>query len=231
MFDIRVDVVIPALDEVETIAAVVHAASAGPVREVIVADNGSTDGTVEAARRAGARVVHEPRRGYGSACLAGLRALPSDGEIVVFLDGDGSDDAGALPRLVAPIAAGDADLVVGARVAEPGALSSTQRLGNALAAAWLRLRFGVQATDLGPFRAISRPALARLDMRDRGYGWTIEMQLKAARRGLRYTEIPVPYRPRVAGMSKVSGSLKGAVGASCKILALLLYYGLLRRPR
>lgn len=231
MSGIRVDVVIPALDEADTIASVVRAASAGPVREVIVADNGSTDGTAAAARRAGARVVHEARRGYGSACLAGLRALLPDGDIVVFLDGDGSDDVRALPHLVAPIAAGEADLVVGARVPEAGALTRAQRLGNALAAAWLRRRFGVPATDIGPFRAISRSALGLLDMRDRGYGWTIEMQLKAARRGLRYVEVPVRHRPRAGGTSKVSGSLRGVAGASCKIVGLLLYHALLQRSR
>lgn len=225
------DVVIPALDEAGTIAAVVRRVLAEPVRQVIVVDNGSTDGTGAAAADAGARVVREPRRGYGSACLAGLRALPADGDVVVFLDGDGSDEPGALARLVAPIAGGAADLVVAARAAEPGALTAAQRLGNALAAAWLRLRFGIPATDLGPFRAIGRAALARLDMRDRGYGWTIEMQLKAARRGLRYAEITVPYRPRAAGRSKVSGTLRGTLGASCKILALLVYHGVLARTR
>jgi glycosyltransferase involved in cell wall biosynthesis len=231
MSGIRVDVVVPALDEAETIGSVVRGVSQPCVRDVVVVDNGSTDGTAEAAQAAGARVVHEPRRGYGSACLAGLRALSSDGDIIVFLDGDGSDDVRALRRLIAPIVAGSADFVVGTRVAEPGALTGTQRLGNALAATWLRVRFGLHATDLGPFRAISRAALAQLDMRDRGYGWTIEMQLKAARRGLRYTEIPVRYRPRVAGRSKVSGSVKGMIGASCKIIVLLGYYGLLERPR
>ncbi len=228
-FGIRVDVVIPALNEVETIASVVSGASAGPVREVIVVDNGSTDGTPEAARRAGSRVVNEPRRGYGSACLAGLRALLPDGDIVVFLDGDGSDDARALPHLVAPIVAGEADLVVGARIPERGALTTAQQLGNALAAGWIRRRFGVPATDLGPFRAIGRSALAVLHMRDPGYGWTIEMQLKAARRGLRYVEVPVRHRPRAGGASKVSGTLKGVAGASCKIVGLLLYDALLQR--
>ncbi len=224
----RIDVIIPALDEVSSIATVLARIPRPPVRCAIVVDNGSRDGTGMAARVAGALVVHEPRRGYGSACLAGLRALPSDTEVVVFLDADGSDDPSVLPELTRPIEEGAADLVVGSRPAgrpEPGALTPQQRAGNAFAALFLRVRFGLPATDLGPFRAIRRSALDALGMTDTGYGWTVEMQIKAARAGLRYREVPVPYRRRV-GVSKISGTLRGTLGASYKILALLARHGL-----
>lgn len=226
----RIDVIIPALDEVESIAAVVRAVPRPPVGRVVVVDNGSSDGTAEAAAAAGATVAVEPARGYGSACLAGLRALPQDSEVVVFLDADGSDDPAFVPALVAPIVEGRADLVIGSRdpaQSEPGALLRHQRAGNALAAAWLRLRFGQPATDLGPFRAIRRAALDALRMSDRGYGWTIEMQIKAARAGLRYAEVPVPTRRR-RGRSKISGTVRGTLGASVKILGLLAWHDLAR---
>jgi glycosyltransferase involved in cell wall biosynthesis len=225
-----VDVVIPALDEADAVAAVVRAVPRPPVATVVVVDNGSTDGTAEAARRAGALVVREPRRGYGAACLAGLRALPPAGGVVVFLDADGSDDPALVPALCRPIVEGRADLVVGSRArghVEPGALTVAQRLGNALAARWLRARFGLAATDLGPFRAIRRASLETLGMTERGYGWTVEMQIKAARAGLRYLEVPVPYRRRT-GRSKISGTVRGTVGASARILALLVRHDLLR---
>lgn len=227
------DVIIPALDEAASIADVVQAIPRPTVRKVLVVDNGSTDGTAAAARAAGAEVVPEPRRGYGAACLAGLRALPPDTELVVFLDGDGSDDPRLLPEIVRPIAEGAADFVVGARAsdrAEEGSLTIQQRLGNSIAARWLRARFGLPATDLGPFRAIRRSSLDALGMSDRGYGWTVEMQIKAARKGLRYAEVPVPYRRR-KGRSKISGTFRGALGAGLKILGLLFWYDLLARGR
>lgn len=229
---LRVDVIVPALNEAPSIARVVRAIPRPPVREIYVVDNGSTDGTATVARRAGARVVTEPARGYGAACLAGVRALPGDTEIIVFLDADGSDDVTLLPCIIAPIVSGTADLVVGSRVlgrAERGALTSVQRLGNALAAHWLRVRFRLQATDLGPFRAIRATSLRRLRMADRNYGWTVEMQIRAARVGLRYAEVPVPYRRRL-GRSKVSGTLRGTIGASAKILGLLAWHDLVRPP-
>ncbi|MGI8783706.1 MAG: glycosyltransferase family 2 protein [Acidobacteriota bacterium] len=228
----RIDVIIPALNEAAAIAAVVRSIPRPPAREIIVVDNGSKDGTADAARAAGARVISEPRRGYGSACLAGLRALQPDTEIIVFLDADGSDDPTLLPQIVQPIAAGVADLVVGSRTAgivEPGALTPQQRIGNVVAASWLRLRFGLPATDLGPFRAIGREQLQALAMSDRDYGWTVEMQIKAARNGLRYVEVPVPYRRRV-GRSKISGTVRGTLGATFKILGLLAWHDLVR-PR
>lgn len=194
------------------------------VRTVVVVDNGSRDRTPLEASARGARVVCEPQRGYGAACLAGLNALPADCEVVVFADGDGSDNPEDLPALLAPVTTGAANLVVGSRAlgqVEHGALSPQQRLGNALASGWLRLRFGLPATDLGPFRAVRRQALRNLNMRDRGYGWTVEMQIKAARLALRYAEVPVRYRRRI-GRSKISGTVRGTLGAGVKILGLLV---------
>ncbi|HSI03036.1 MAG: glycosyltransferase family 2 protein [Myxococcota bacterium] len=227
----NVDVVIPALDEEPAIGDVVRS-FIGRVREVVVADNGSRDRTAEVAREAGARVVSAPRRGYGNACLAALAELAPGCDVVVFADADGSDDPADLDGLVAPIVSGEADLVIGSRVRgvmEAGALTPQQRMGNALAATWLRWRFGQPATDLGPFRAVRKESLDRLHMSDPTYGWTIEMQIKAARAGMRYTEVPVAYRRRKAGTSKVSGTLRGIAGASAKILGLLAYYDVVQR--
>ena len=226
----RVDVIIPALDEAGSIGVVVKAIPEASVRSVIVVDNGSRDATADVARRAGAIVVHEPRRGYGSACLAGIRALPKDSEIVVFMDADGSDDPALLPELIDPILCGAADLVIGSRELgqrEPGALTAPQRIGNFIAASWLRYRFDLPATDLGPFRAIRTGALVALRMTDPDFGWTIEMQVKAARRRLKYVEIAVPARARSAGTSKLSGTVRGAMGAAAKIIGMLAWHDLL----
>ncbi len=213
-------VVIPALDEEAAIARVVAEIPAGLAREVVVVDNGSTDGTAEAARRAGARVVSEPRRGYGRACLAGIAALAADPpEVVVFLDADGSDAPVEMRLLLARIEEG-CDLVIGSRVlgnAERGALAPQARHGNRLACLLLRILFGARFTDLGPFRAIRYPALRDLGMRDTNYGWTVEMQIRAARAGLACGEVPVSYRRRV-GRSKITGTVRGTVGAGAKIL-------------
>jgi glycosyltransferase involved in cell wall biosynthesis len=227
-----VAVIIPALNEAASIETVLRRIPRPPARTVLVVDNGSTDGTGDLARRAGAEVVREERRGYGSACLAGLRALPVDCEVVVFLDADASDAPERLPDLVRPILEGRADLVIGSRVrdAAPGALTPQQRVGNAIAAGWLRARFGLAATDLGPFRAIRRSSLERLGMEDRTYGWTVEMQIKAAQQGLRYEEVPVPYAPRI-GQSKISGTVKGTLLAAYKILGLLAWHDLARVTR
>ena len=222
-----VDVVIPALDEELALPRVLSEVPRAVVRRVVVADNGSTDRTVEVAEAAGAEVVHEPERGYGAACLRALAHLAVDPpDIVVFLDGDYSDHPGELPVLVDPILRGAADLVIGSRVTgalEPGALTVQQRVGNAIACRALRWMYGVQYTDLGPFRAIRWTTLEALQMRDRNFGWTVEMQIKAAKRRVRYAEVPVSYRARI-GVSKISGTLRGSVTAGAKILWLLGRY-------
>jgi glycosyltransferase involved in cell wall biosynthesis len=213
------DVIIPALNEEAAIAQVVADLPLSQVRRVIVVDNGSTDQTARLAAGAGAEVVLEPRRGYGQACLSGLAAL-HEPDVIVFLDGDHSDYPEALPEVAGPVIRGEADLVIGSRVLgerEPGALLPQQRLGNALATGLIRVITGVRFTDLGPFRAITYPALQALRMADRDYGWTVEMQIKAARAGLRSLEVPVNYRRRL-GTSKVSGTLSGSVRAGYKIL-------------
>ena len=219
-----VDVVIPALDEEEALPHVLAAIPSGLVRRVVVADNGSRDRTASRAREAGAEVVSEPRRGYGAACLKALAHLRAEQpDVVVFLDGDHSDHPEELPSLLAPISAGHADFVVGSRalgVSERGSLTPQQRVGNAIACVALRLVYGARYTDLGPFRAIRWDALEELGMVDRDYGWTVEMQIKAARRRVPHAEVPVSYRRRI-GVSKVSGTLRGTLGASRKILWVL----------
>jgi len=217
-----VDVVIPALDEREAIGRVLADLPRAALRRVIVVDNGSTDGTADVARRALAHVVREPRRGYGRACLAGLTELERDGapDVVVFLDADYSDHPQELPQLVAPILEDRADLVVGSRMLVPAsrrALPPQARFGNRLAALLLRRLYGLEATDLGPFRAIRWSTLATLGMRDPDFGWTVEMQARAARRGVRYREVAVSYRARI-GRSKISGTWIGSARAGAKIL-------------
>jgi glycosyltransferase involved in cell wall biosynthesis len=218
---LRIGVVIPALDEEQAIGRVI-ADIPEWVDEIVVADNGSRDGTVAAARVAGARVVHERSRGYGAACQAGIRALEA-ADIVVFLDGDYSDHPEEMAALVDPIAGAQVHLVVGSRTKGKslrGALTPQQRFGNWLAC-WLIARlWHVAYSDLGPFRAIRRDALEGLKMTDRDYGWTAEMQIKAAAAGLKHLEVPVSYRPRI-GRSKISGTVRGSLMAACKILALI----------
>lgn len=216
---------IPALDEEQAIGLVV-----GEVRplvaEVMVVDNGSRDRTADVARAAGARVVVEPRRGYGQACLTGIAALGGTADVIVFLDGDHSDHPAQLPDLVAPILSGQADMVIGSRTrgrAAPGSHPWHAVAGTRFCVALMNLLIGTRASDLGPFRAITGTALAALDMRDRNYGWTVEMQVKARRAGLRVAEVPVDYRPRI-GRSKVSGTVAGTVRAAAKILGTIVRY-------
>ncbi|MBN1458825.1 MAG: glycosyltransferase family 2 protein [Armatimonadetes bacterium] len=215
----RLAVIIPALNEEDSIGRVIEAIPQSLSPDVIVADNGSTDRTAEIAEARGARVVHEARRGYGAACLAGLAAL-GDADIVAFLDADFSDDPALLSGLVAPITDGRADFVIGSRMLgerEPGALPFHSRFGNWLSGLILTHLYGQPTTDLGPFRAIRRTTLDQLQMQDRAFGWTMEMQAKAARLRVRTVEIPVPYRRRI-GRSKITGSLKASFQAGVIIL-------------
>ena len=202
------------------------------VAEVIVVDTASTDGTPEIAAGMGARVVSEPRRGYGRACLAGIAALSPAVDTVLFMDADASDRPEDLPRLLAPLIEEGVDLVIGARSlnVEPGALTPQQRFGNALACQLIRLIWGIGYTDLGPFRVIRRAALDRLQMRDETWGWTVEMQVRAARLGLRVREVPVGYRRRI-GHSKISGTLMGTIKAGWKILWVIAVEALARPTR
>jgi glycosyltransferase involved in cell wall biosynthesis len=223
----RFALIIPALNEEAVIGSSLDSLRGAPIEQLIVVDNGSTDRTAEIARAHGAEVVSEPRRGYGQACLAGIAALRDEITVVCFMDGDGSDDPADLPKLFEPIVQGEADMVLGSRVLgtrEAGALSPQQRFGNALATSLLRLFHGARQTDLGPFRAIRRDALDRLRMSDTNYGWTIEMQIKAASGRLRVKEIPVSYRKRRAGQSKISGTIRGTISAGTKIIWTILRY-------
>ena len=217
-------VIIPALNEEQAIGNVLREIPAG-VQQIIVVDNGSSDGTAQVARSMGALVVEEPRRGYGQACLAGIAQL-ADPDIVVFLDGDYSDYPEELTDLVEPIRSAEADVVIGSRTLgkrERGALLPQARLGNWLSTGLIRLLFGVSFTDLGPFRALRAEVLQRLKMQDRDFGWTVEMQVKAARLGLRSVEVPVRYRRRI-GTSKITGTLTGTVRAGYKILWTIFRY-------
>ncbi len=221
-------VVIPVFNERESLPLVVADVPRERVSEIVVVDNGSTDGTPLVARGLPVRLVREERRGYGSACLAGIAALaPSPPDVVVFLDGDYSDHPEELPRLLKAIDEG-ADLVIGSRMLgrrEPGALLPQARFGNALACLLIRLLYGHRYTDLGPFRAIRWDGLRRLGMEDPGFGWTAEMQVKALRKGLRVAEVPVSYRHRT-GVSKITGTLSGTLKAGGKILWTIARYGI-----
>ncbi len=219
---VTVDALLPALNEAETLPRVLRDLQGRGLRRIVVVDNGSTDATAEVARAGGAVVVSCPERGYGAACLAGLAHLSaSPPDAVVFLDADGSDDPDDLPAVLGPVERGEADLVIGSRVsghAEPGALTPVQHFGNVLSCRLLEGIWGVRFTDLGPFRAVRWSALEQMQLADRNFGFTVEMQARAARLGLRCAEVPVHYRRRAGGQSKVAGTIRGSAKAGAKIL-------------
>jgi glycosyltransferase involved in cell wall biosynthesis len=220
-----ISIIIPALNEEEPIAAVVRAClTTGLPGEVIVVDNGSNDRTSERAQAAGARVVSEPTPGYGRACAAGIRALSPECDLVVFLDGDGSDCPEFMPQLVEPILRGEQDFVIGSRTRgkrETGSMNFQQLFAGRVAGWLLRLLYGVRYTDMCPFRAIRRSALDKLGMKELTYGWNLEMQMRAARSHLRILEVPVNHRCRTGGESKVSGTLRGTFVAGIRIVSTL----------
>ena len=229
----RISVVIPALNEAESIAAVVRGCLATNLpREVIVVDNGSTDRTADNARAAGAKIISETKAGYGRACTAGIRALSPECEIVVFLDGDGSDCPEMMERLVTPIIEGSADFVIGSRTRgkrESGSMNFHQVLAGYIIGFMLRMLYGVRSTDMGPFRAIRRDTLDSLGLREETYGWPLEMQMRAARAHVRTMEVPVDYRRRTGGHSKIAGTVRGSILAATRILVTLARISLQRR--
>lgn len=221
----QVSVIIPALNESESIDAVLAAIPSSGDLEILVVDGGSHDGTAEIAAAAGARVICETRRGYGRACARGVEA--AQGDIIVFMDADGADDGRLVLELAAPIASDQCDLVLGSRLAgeiEAGAMPWHQLAGNWIAARLLRLFYGLPLTDLSPFRAVQRERLIGLGMEEMTYGWPTEMIARAARRGWRIQEIPVSYHPRLGGKSKISGTWKGSLLATFFILRTILRY-------
>lgn len=221
----RIAVIIPVLDEEAAVGLVVHEIPRDLVGEIVVVDNGSTDRTAEVARAAGARVVHEPVRGYGAACRAGALAA-RDADILVFLDGDRSDDPAEMSTVLGPVLEGRADLVIGARIGrltEAGAVTPHQRLGNRLVTSIVRRLYGLRLSDIGPFRAIRAEVLADLRMEQTTYGWPVEMVVKAAKKGYRVVNVPVSCRRRI-GRSKVAGTLKGSLLAGYHLLSTTFRY-------
>jgi glycosyltransferase involved in cell wall biosynthesis len=222
-------VIIPALNEQDSIGKVVNEIPKDNVLAILVCNNGSSDQTEEVAKKAGAIVLNEPKPGYGWACLKGMdyvAKMETKPDIIVFIDGDYSDYPAELPNVVAPIIHQNIDLVIGSRALgakEKGSMTVPQRFGNWLATRLMRLFYRVRYTDLGPFRAIKYSKLCQLNMQDKTYGWTIEMQLKAAKHKLKYTEVPVNYKKRI-GVSKVSGTIKGTLMAGYKIIFAIFKY-------
>jgi glycosyltransferase involved in cell wall biosynthesis len=222
---VRVSVIIPTHNEAQAIGRVLADLPSALVTEVIVVDSNSTDGTPDLARSLGAEVIHEPRRGYGRACLTGL-ANAKNPDVVVFLDGDYSDRPAELPILLAPIVEGRADVTLGSRLHDrrsAAALPWHQVLGNRLAVTLIKLLYGLKINDLGPFRAARADVLRALALQETTYGWAVEMILKGALAGFRIVEVPVSYHPRI-GKSKISGTLKGTIGAGWFILSLIVRY-------
>jgi glycosyltransferase involved in cell wall biosynthesis len=221
----RIVAIIPALDEEAAIHGVVQAMPRELVQEVIVVDNGSRDATARVAMAAGATVILEPQRGYGAACLAGALAA-QQADVLVFLDGDGSDDPADMPRVLQPILAGQADVVLGSRTAgrsDQSGLTPQQRAGNFVVTRLVRLLYGITLTDIGPFRAITWPAFQALGMEHKTYGWPVEMVVKAAKQGCRIAEVPVSCHKRI-GRSKVAGTVKGSLLAGYHLLRTTLRY-------
>jgi glycosyltransferase involved in cell wall biosynthesis len=222
-----VDIIIPVLNEERALATVLDSLPGDLVRRIVVVDNGSTDRSAQIARDFGARVVFEPRRGYGRAVWTGVEELLADPpEVVAFMDGDAADDPSDLKKLLAPIKENRADLVIGSRIAgntQKGAMSPAQKMGNILVPALIRLLYGTETTDLGPFRVIRFDTLMALKLVDRGFGITVEMQIKAAKSAVRVVEVPVTYRPRI-GESKISGTVMGTLQAGLKILWVVAKY-------
>lgn len=222
----KISVIIPAYNEENAIDSVIRDIPKKMVDRIVVVDNGSADNTFSKAQNAGAYVVKEPRRGYGNACLKGILNLASDTEIVVFLDGDYSDYPEDMEHLVLPIITNKADLAIGSRLAGKGgkgALLLQARIGNRLATFLIRIFWGFRFTDLGPFRAIRYKSLMQMDMKDKDFGWTVEMQIKAIMNKFRIVEVPVRYRKRI-GQSKITGTIKGSVKAGIKIIYTILKY-------
>ena len=223
----RISVIIPTYNEAQSIGLVLGDIPTGMVEQVLVVDSDSTDGTAQIARQMGAEVLREPRRGYGRACLTGLAAV-KDPDVVVFLDGDYSDRPAEISRLLEPLRGGAADMVIGSRLAGErmaGSMPWHAVVGNRLAASLIAFMSGVRLTDLGPFRAARYQALVALGLRESTYGWPVEMIVKGAQRGLRITEVPVSYHPRI-GSSKISGTVRGSIGAAWGILSAILKYRL-----
>lgn len=232
MNEASISVVIPALNEAESIGHVVASMPWRLISECIVVDNGSTDGTAEIARQAGARVITSAR-GYGAACKAGSDAALPSSDLLVYMDGDGSDVIDDLPQLITPIINGEADFVIASRIRgqrEPGSMLPSQVFAGHLVGTLLRIFQGVRYTDMGPFRAIRRSSLDKLQMSEFTYGWNLQMQIRAAQHNLRILEIPVNYRCRIGGTSKVSGNFTASIKAAARILTVLFRTGLSRHP-
>jgi len=215
----KISVIIPAFNEEDSIAQVINSIPQNLVEQIVVVNNASTDSTETVAKQAGSTVIFEPQRGYGKACLTGIKACENT-DVIVFLDADYSDDPSEMSKLLEPVLSNEADLVIGSRILgdrEKGALPAHAQFGNILACFLIKKLFNQKFTDLGPFRAIRRKALVNLNMRDEDYGWTVEMQARAAILGLRCKEVPVSYKIRI-GRSKISGTLHGSIKAGTKIL-------------
>ena len=221
----EVSLVIPALNEEDSLPHVLSAIDKDRLLEVIIVDGGSHDRTVAIAAAQGARVIHEPQPGYGRACAAGVAV--AQGEIIIFMDADGADDPRQIPDLIAPIVQNGADMVLGSRLAgdiSPGAMPWHQKFGNWLSAGLIRILYGLPITDLSPFRAVLRSKLLELNMQEMTYGWPTEMITRSARQGWHIVEVPVDYNPRLGGKSKISGTLRGTILATYYILSTILKY-------